>query len=166
MDDDWLEAVPISSSYHACHFIRRPIQNDTWTHIAVTWEHTSRTLAMFIDAALIKTFRAPSSLRPQEENRYSLGWKLKAPDRWFHGLLRDLQFFRKTLSETEIRLVKGTCLVIPLGKTTSRETTSGENPPVGNSPMFKKNLKETILRGIIPGELYLIKVLLGSRISI
>jgi len=74
---------------------------------------------MFIDAALIKTFKVPSNLRPQEENRYSLGWKLKAPDRWFHGLLRDLQFFRKTLSETEIRLVKGTCEIILLGKTTS-----------------------------------------------
>ena len=75
----------------------------------MTWEDANRTLAVFIDAVLIKEETANFSLNDHRPNIYELGWSaFSGPNRkYFKGLMRDLQIFRKALSGAELRSVKG-----------------------------------------------------------
>ncbi|KAL9957849.1 hypothetical protein ACROYT_G034798 [Oculina patagonica] len=84
------------------------VRNNSWTHIAVTWDELNKTMSMFIDAALTlkSSENTDSTLGKQERHDYWLGWRSNRPNMVYHGFMRDLQIFNKVLSQAELQSIK------------------------------------------------------------
>ncbi len=90
-------------------FLGRPVRNNSWTHVAVTWEDVNRTMSIFIDGVLIlkKSENTDSRMRKQIGHDYWLGWRSNRENMAYRGLMRDLQIFNKVLSQSELQYIKG-----------------------------------------------------------
>ena len=90
------------------------VSSDIWTHVAVTWDHATGNLTIYVNGKNVGNHTYP----PRERSFYSptkKPYKIGNDGHWddhqFHGSVMDLYVFGTALSLDQINKLRGYCLI-------------------------------------------------------
>ena len=89
---------------------------DTWTHVAVTWNHVKGSSLLYIDGKK-KGYRTYLPRRTSFYKPSGRPYKIGNDDHWddhqFYGSVMDIYVFGTELSVSEINKLRGWCVIRP-----------------------------------------------------
>ena len=87
---------------------------DTWTHVAVSWDHVTGFVSIYADGKLEKARLYPSSSTFAEPTgwRYQIGKDGHWSGHQFHGSVMDLYLFGTALSLNQINKLRGESIFV------------------------------------------------------